>query len=224
MAEAESRGIGYLGWSWSGNGGGVEYLDQVTNFNPNQLTSWGTRLFNGANGIASTAEECTMCGGGTQPTDTTPPTTPAPRRVLGQTSSGASLTWTASTDTRRLGPGRLQRLPLQRHPARHLHHQLPGPDRADPVHRLHGLCPSPGRGRKPLGELGLGHVHHDGRAVRHHRADHPGHPDRVRRDLLRRLADLDRLHRQRRLGPGRATTSTAPTAPSSAPPRPTPSP
>ncbi|WP_066373447.1 cellulase family glycosylhydrolase [Herbidospora mongoliensis] len=99
MAQAQTRGIGYLGWSWSGNGGGVEYLDQVTNFNPNQLTSWGTRLFNGANGIASTAVECTMCGGGTQPTDTTPPTTPGTPTASSISSSGASLSWTASTDS-----------------------------------------------------------------------------------------------------------------------------
>lgn len=99
MAEAQARGIGYLGWSWSGNGGGVEYLDQVTNFNPNQLTSWGTRLFNGANGIASTAVECTMCGGGTPPVDTTAPTTPGTPTASGVTSTGASLTWAASTDS-----------------------------------------------------------------------------------------------------------------------------
>ncbi|WP_030455625.1 cellulase family glycosylhydrolase [Herbidospora cretacea] len=99
MAEAEARGIGYLGWSWSGNGGGVEYLDQVTNFNPNQLTSWGTRLFNGANGIASTAEECTMCGGGTPPVDTTPPTTPGTPTASSVTATGATLSWTASTDS-----------------------------------------------------------------------------------------------------------------------------
>ncbi|MBO4273470.1 glycoside hydrolase family 5 protein, partial [Microbispora triticiradicis] len=63
MSQAQSRGIGYLGWSWSGNGGGVEYLDQVTNFNVSQLTSWGQRLFNGANGIKSTAKEATIYSG-----------------------------------------------------------------------------------------------------------------------------------------------------------------
>ena len=30
MSEAVKRGLGYYGWSWSGNGGGVEYLDMVT--------------------------------------------------------------------------------------------------------------------------------------------------------------------------------------------------
>ncbi|WP_308441090.1 glycoside hydrolase family 5 protein [Planosporangium mesophilum] len=61
--EARSRGIGYLGWSWSGNSGGVEYLDMATNFNPDQLTSWGQRLFNGANGIRATSKEATVFGG-----------------------------------------------------------------------------------------------------------------------------------------------------------------
>ncbi|GAA0429242.1 hypothetical protein Acor_40030 [Acrocarpospora corrugata] len=99
MAQAQSRGLGYLGWSWSGNGGGVEYLDQVTNFNANQLTPWGTRLFNGANGIASTSVQCSLCGGGTPPTDTTPPTTPGAPTASGVTSTGATLNWGASTDS-----------------------------------------------------------------------------------------------------------------------------
>ncbi|MGK5683603.1 cellulase family glycosylhydrolase [Actinoplanes sp. URMC 104] len=79
LATAQARGIGYLGWSWSGNGGGVEYLDMVTGFNPAQLTSWGDRLFNGANGIKATAREATIYGGTTPTTPTTPtPTTPTP--------------------------------------------------------------------------------------------------------------------------------------------------
>lgn len=57
MATAQSQGIGYLGWSWSGNGGGVEYLDLVRDFDPNQLSDWGKRLFDGANGIKATAKE-----------------------------------------------------------------------------------------------------------------------------------------------------------------------
>jgi mannan endo-1,4-beta-mannosidase len=61
--EAQSRGIGYLGWSWSGNSGGVEYLDVATNFNPDQLASWGQRIFNGANGIRATSKEATVYGG-----------------------------------------------------------------------------------------------------------------------------------------------------------------
>ncbi|WP_345561386.1 cellulase family glycosylhydrolase [Nonomuraea rosea] len=96
MAQAVSRGLGYLGWSWSGNGGGVEYLDQVTNFDVTQLTSWGQRLFNGANGIAATSKQASIYGGGT--TDPTPPSTPGTPAASNITSSGATLTWTASTD------------------------------------------------------------------------------------------------------------------------------
>ncbi|RVX45240.1 mannan endo-1,4-beta-mannosidase [Nonomuraea polychroma] len=97
MAQAQQRGLGYIGWSWSGNGGGVEYLDMVTNFNPAQLTSWGQRIFNGANGIGQTSREATYFGGGG--TDTTPPTTPGTPSASNVTSSGATLTWAASTDS-----------------------------------------------------------------------------------------------------------------------------
>ena len=77
LATAQQLGVGYLGWSWSGNGGGVEYLDMVTSFNPAQLTSWGQRLFNGANGIKATAREATIFGG-TQPSSPTPSTSTPP--------------------------------------------------------------------------------------------------------------------------------------------------
>ncbi|MFK4066373.1 cellulase family glycosylhydrolase [Streptomyces sp. NPDC029674] len=60
MATAQAQGIGYLGWSWSGNGGGVEYLDLVRGFDPNQLSDWGKRLFDGANGIKATAKEASV--------------------------------------------------------------------------------------------------------------------------------------------------------------------
>ncbi|GIE95476.1 cellulase family glycosylhydrolase [Paractinoplanes rishiriensis] len=76
FAQAQQRGIGYLGWSWSGNGGGVEYLDMVTSFNPSALTTWGQRIFNGANGIKATSREASVYGGTTPTTQpTTPPTT-----------------------------------------------------------------------------------------------------------------------------------------------------
>lgn len=81
MAEAVRRNIGYIGWSWSGNGGGVEYLDQVTNFNPSQLTSWGQRLFNGANGIRATSRQATIYGTSTSPPPTSSSPSPTPTRT-----------------------------------------------------------------------------------------------------------------------------------------------
>jgi mannan endo-1,4-beta-mannosidase len=63
MATAQSNGIGYLGWSWSGNGGGVEYLDMVTGFNPDQRTDWGKRMITGANGLQETSQEASVYNG-----------------------------------------------------------------------------------------------------------------------------------------------------------------
>lgn len=61
MAQAVSRGIGYLGWSWNGNGTGpAPYLDQVIDFDVNRLTTWGQRLFNGDNGIRATSKQATV--------------------------------------------------------------------------------------------------------------------------------------------------------------------
>ncbi|BCB75868.1 hypothetical protein GCM10022251_80550 [Phytohabitans flavus] len=74
LAEAQARGIGYLGWSWSGNTDPI--LDMATNFNASQLTTWGQRIFNGANGIKATAREATIFGGA--PPTTTPPVTTPP--------------------------------------------------------------------------------------------------------------------------------------------------
>ncbi|GAB3399563.1 cellulase family glycosylhydrolase [Flindersiella endophytica] len=62
LAEAAARNLGYLGWSWSGNTDPI--LDMATNFDPNQLTTWGQRIFNGANGIRATAHEASIYAGG----------------------------------------------------------------------------------------------------------------------------------------------------------------
>ncbi|MDR7280575.1 cellulase family glycosylhydrolase [Catenuloplanes atrovinosus] len=98
MATAQARRIGYLGWSWSGNGGGVEYLDIVTNFNPASLSPWGQRLINGANGIRATSVEASVYGGGGSsptPTRTTGPTpTGSPSPTGG--SSGCTATYAVS--------------------------------------------------------------------------------------------------------------------------------
>ena len=54
FAQAQERGNGYLGWSWSGNGGGGVVLDMVQNFSTT-FTSWGNRIVNGTHGIKATA-------------------------------------------------------------------------------------------------------------------------------------------------------------------------
>jgi mannan endo-1,4-beta-mannosidase len=53
--EAARLGVGYLAWSWTGNSGGVEYLDLSENGSASQLTGWGDDIVNGMNGIRATA-------------------------------------------------------------------------------------------------------------------------------------------------------------------------
>ena len=67
LASAQANGIGYMGWSWSGNCCGGEYLDMVTDFNPNQETPWGTRIIHGANGILQTSVEASVYSGDQNP-------------------------------------------------------------------------------------------------------------------------------------------------------------
>jgi mannan endo-1,4-beta-mannosidase len=61
MAQCQAYGIGYLGWSWSGNRG-FEYLDVVTDFDPRRRTVWGQRLLAGPDGIQATAREASVFG------------------------------------------------------------------------------------------------------------------------------------------------------------------
>jgi mannan endo-1,4-beta-mannosidase len=65
LAQADARGLGYIGWSWSGNTDPI--LDMALNFDPAQLTTWGQRIFNGAHGIKATAKEASVYGGVTSP-------------------------------------------------------------------------------------------------------------------------------------------------------------
>ena len=65
MQFAQDRGIGYMGWSWSGNGGCCESLDIATNWNAGQLSTWGNFLINSANGIKATSKLATHFSGTT---------------------------------------------------------------------------------------------------------------------------------------------------------------
>ncbi|ROP41802.1 cellulase family glycosylhydrolase [Saccharothrix texasensis] len=99
MSITQSLKLGYMGWSWSGNGGGVEYLDMANSFNASSLSSWGQRFFNGSNGIKATSKEASVYGGGGgDPNDTTPPSTPGTPSASNVASSGVSLSWSASSD------------------------------------------------------------------------------------------------------------------------------
>lgn len=83
LSEAQARGLGYLAWSWSGNTDPI--LDMALNFDPAQLTTWGQRIVNGANGLKATAKEATIFGGTSSPspsasTGPSPSASPSPSR------------------------------------------------------------------------------------------------------------------------------------------------
>lgn len=61
MEYCTENNVGYLGWSWKGNGGGVEYLDIALDWEGNALSEdWGEVLINGKNGIKETSEICSI--------------------------------------------------------------------------------------------------------------------------------------------------------------------
>jgi mannan endo-1,4-beta-mannosidase len=63
MARAQHYGLGYLGWSWAGNSSDLSSLDIATNWDPARLSSWGTTLINGQNGIRATSVMASVFGG-----------------------------------------------------------------------------------------------------------------------------------------------------------------
>ncbi|MGW8066285.1 cellulase family glycosylhydrolase [Streptomyces ziwulingensis] len=95
MAAAEQLGLGYLAWSWSGNTDPV--LDLALDFDPSRLSSWGERVFHGADGIARTSKEATVFGGG-DPDDTRAPTAPGTPAATAVTATSVTLGWSAATD------------------------------------------------------------------------------------------------------------------------------
>ncbi len=52
---ANALGVGYIGWSWSGNAEDVADLDIVEDFDPARLSPWGERLIHGKGGIEETS-------------------------------------------------------------------------------------------------------------------------------------------------------------------------
>jgi mannan endo-1,4-beta-mannosidase len=61
LEESERLGFGYLAWSWTGNSGGVEYLDLTARSGSAlELSPWGDGVINGPNGIRETAEPASI--------------------------------------------------------------------------------------------------------------------------------------------------------------------
>lgn len=72
MSYCQEKNVGWLAWSWKGNGGGVEYLDMSNDWAGNNLSEWGDTVVNGPNGLKETSQICTVF------TDNDPRPTPTP--------------------------------------------------------------------------------------------------------------------------------------------------
>ncbi|UOQ48919.1 glycoside hydrolase family 5 protein [Gracilibacillus caseinilyticus] len=55
LSYANQKNVGWLAWSWKGNGSEWDYLDLSNDWNGNNLTTWGNRIVNGSNGIKATS-------------------------------------------------------------------------------------------------------------------------------------------------------------------------
>lgn len=62
MELAEQYGVGFTGWSWSGNSGGTETLDLVYNFDASAPSPWGELLVSGEHGLQNTARPASVFG------------------------------------------------------------------------------------------------------------------------------------------------------------------
>lgn len=53
---SHEKGIGWLGWSWSGNSEIAANLDIVQDYNPKKLSPWGEQIINGPTGIKQSSK------------------------------------------------------------------------------------------------------------------------------------------------------------------------
>ncbi|MEH0153274.1 cellulase family glycosylhydrolase [Limibacter armeniacum] len=56
----EELQLGYLAWSWKGNGDPVSYLDLAVDWEGSQLTEWGKMIFESEKGISNTAKPASV--------------------------------------------------------------------------------------------------------------------------------------------------------------------
>lgn len=100
LSYTQQLGVGWLAWSWYGNGGGVEYLDLATG-PAGSLTTWGNTIVNGPNGLSTTSVPngiYTTPGYAPVPDGGTSTAPAAPTGLTATAGNGqASLSWNAST-------------------------------------------------------------------------------------------------------------------------------
>lgn len=75
----KEKNVGYLAWSWTGNGDGAEECDMFGGYDESYWKPNGEKLVKGRNGIKETAVECSVFGGSTEPDPVDPtPVDPTP--------------------------------------------------------------------------------------------------------------------------------------------------
>ncbi|MCD0246327.1 glycoside hydrolase family 5 protein [Xanthomonas melonis] len=62
MRRAREYGVGYMGWSWSGNDSSNQSLDIVLGWDPARLSNWGRTLIDGPDGIRATSRKASVFG------------------------------------------------------------------------------------------------------------------------------------------------------------------
>lgn len=60
MNYSKEKSVGYIGWSWYGNGDEWKYLDISNDWSGNSLSEWGKVLLYNQNGIKNTSKICTV--------------------------------------------------------------------------------------------------------------------------------------------------------------------
>ena len=60
LAETRALAIGWLAWSWFGNNSDNAWLDLTDDGQLDTLTTWGTLIVDGADGLRATSESATI--------------------------------------------------------------------------------------------------------------------------------------------------------------------
>lgn len=63
MNYSQEKSVGYIGWSWYGNGNDWKYLNIANDWSGSSLSEWGNVLLNHKNGIKNTSKVCSVYTG-----------------------------------------------------------------------------------------------------------------------------------------------------------------
>ena len=62
MSYCQQKNVGWMAWSWTGNGSDLNYLDLCYDFAGSSLTDFGNTVIYGSNGVSKTAKTCSVFG------------------------------------------------------------------------------------------------------------------------------------------------------------------